>query len=96
MSLVRIPLMLRRLAEGAAVLELPGATAGECLAELEHRCPGVRSELRDGVGNLRPSVNLYVNGQDVRFLAGLDTPLREDDELAILVPISGGIIGTGG
>ncbi len=90
MSLVRIPLLLRRHTAGADRLELSASTAGECLVELERRYPGLSSELRDAEGLLRTSVNLYVNGQDVRYLAGLHTPLGDGDELTILVPIAGG------
>lgn len=84
---------LRRHTDGKARLELPEDTVGECLAELERRFPGLRGELRDDDGRLASAVNLYVNGQDVRYLSSLETPLGADDELTILLPVAGGEAG---
>jgi sulfur-carrier protein len=87
---VKLPARLRRHAGGADRLELSGATVGGCLQEMESRYPGVSAELRDGTGGLVASVNLYLNGQDVRYLGGLDAPVRNGDTITILMPIAGG------
>jgi len=77
---------LARLFDGKRVVEAHGATVGEVLEDL-----GVRDRLCDEAGKLRRHFNLHVNGgEDVRLLQGLDTPLRDGDELALLSAIAGG------
>jgi molybdopterin synthase sulfur carrier subunit len=60
------------------------------IEELESRYPAIRGRLRDDAGELRRFVNLYVNGEDVRFLTGLDTNLKSGDELSIVPAVAGG------
>lgn len=90
MTRVKLPVALRRHAGGAAQLELPGATVAECLEELERRFPDLSQELRDETGRLLAEVNLYINGEDLRYRLSLDTPLQPGDELTILLPVAGG------
>ena len=73
-------------------MELPGATVACCLEELERRFPGARGAIRGGDGRLLPSVGLYVNGEDIRYRLGMDTPLRPGDELVVLLPVAGGAV----
>lgn len=87
---VRIPTPLRGATDGAAELESEAATVGSLLSELESRFPAIRGRLRDESGALRRFVNLYVNGQDVRFSDGLDTSLKPGDELSIIPAVAGG------
>ncbi len=87
---VRLPVGLRGQTEGNSELALAGGTVAECLEDLGRRFPGVRSHLWDQGGGLAPAVSLYVNGDDVRYRSGLDTPLEDGDELRILLPIAGG------
>ena len=60
------------------------------ISELETRYPAIRGRLRDESGALRRFVNLYVNGEDVRFTNGLDTSLKAGDELSIVPAVAGG------
>ena len=60
------------------------------IEELETRYPSIRGRLRDESGALRRFVNLYVNGEDVRFQKGLDTSLKAGDELSIVPAVAGG------
>ena len=60
------------------------------ISELETRYPAIRGRLRDESGALRRFVNLYVNGEDVRFSNGLDTSLKAGDELSIVPAVAGG------
>lgn len=92
MTLVKIPVALRRHTGGAARVEASGATVGGCLGSLESRFPMLSGELRDEAGNLLPSVSLYVNGENVLYLSGLETALAEGDELAIVLAIAGGAV----
>lgn len=88
--LVRIPSPLRRLSDGQDTLQLAGASLQECLDALEAHFPGFSERLRDEHGEIRRFVNIYVNGEDVRFLAGLATPLQAGDEVSIVPAMAGG------
>ena len=87
---VRIPTPLRTLTGGAAEVTVGGNSLGECIAQLESQYPGMEQRLKDENGELRRFVNLYVNGEDVRFLQGLDTSLKTGDEVSIVPAVAGG------
>lgn len=89
-SIVRIPTPLRQLTAGAREISVNSETVGACIAQLEARFPGVGERLCDERGELRRFINVYVNGEDVRFLAGLATPLRPGDEVSIVPAVAGG------
>ncbi len=87
---VRIPAPLRSVTEGESEVSVDGESVAQALTELEARFPQVRQRLRDDEGALRRFVNLYVNGEDVRFLQGLETGLKTGDEVAIIPAVAGG------
>ena len=87
---VRIPTPLRQATDGEAELSLDAPTVASVISELETRYPAIRGRLRDDSGALRRFVNLYVNGQDVRFQNGLETSLKAGDELSIVPAVAGG------
>lgn len=87
---VRIPTPLRSATEGEAELSSEAATVSSLIEELEARYPAMRGRLRDETGAVRRFVNLYVNGEDVRFLTGLNTVLKSGDELSIIPAVAGG------
>ena len=87
---VRIPTPLRQATDGAAELSLDAPTVASVISELETRYPAIRGRLRDESGALRRFVNLYVNGEDVRYLSGLDTRVDPEDEVRLLPAIAGG------
>lgn len=87
---VRIPAPLRSVTGGEAQVSVDGRSVDQVLAELETRFPSIRQRLRDDDGALRRFVNLYVNGEDVRFLQGLETGLKAGDEVAIIPAVAGG------
>ena len=87
---VRIPTPLRGLTGGAAEVQADGASVAEAISQLEARYPGIAQRLKDENGELRRFVNLYVNGEDVRFLQGLDTHLKAGDEVSIVPAVAGG------
>jgi molybdopterin synthase sulfur carrier subunit len=87
---VRIPTPLRAATDGEAELSSDAGTVVGLIEELETRYPAIRGRLRDDSGALRRFVNLYVNGQDVRFLTGLETSLKSGDELSIVPAVAGG------
>jgi MoaD family protein len=90
MALVKIPTQLRGAAGGAAEAEIEGANVQEILEGLFERFGELRERISDGDGSLRRFVNVYVAGEDIRFLDGLDTPVGEGDEVTILPAVAGG------
>lgn len=87
---VRIPTPLRTLAGGQDTLQIGGESLQQCIDSLEAQYPGFRERLCDETGELRRFVNIYVNGEDVRFLSGLTTPLKPGDEVSIVPAVAGG------
>ena len=90
MSTVKIPAVLRPQVGGNKELELPGGSVGELVDELIGQYPGLRGQLLTDEGELNRFVNVYVNGQDVRYLDGLKTALGERDEVRLLPAMAGG------
>ena len=87
---VRVPGPLRRLTEGKSEVEVEGATVSQALADLEQRFPGFSERLYDGNGQLRQFINIYLNDADIRFGQGLETPVRDNDDLSIVPAVAGG------
>jgi molybdopterin synthase sulfur carrier subunit len=87
---VRIPTPLRAAADGAAEVSSEASDVATLIADLETRFPAMQGRLRDEAGQLRRFVNLYVNGEDVRFRDGLATGLSSGDELSIVPAVAGG------
>jgi sulfur-carrier protein len=88
--LVKIPTQLRAAAGGEAETQVDGATVQEVLDGLFERFEELRSRLYDEDGSLRRFVNVYVAGEDIRFLDGLATPVSDGSELTILPAVAGG------
>src|SRR3972149_696905 len=95
MSRVRIPSPLQSLTGNQAEVQASGATVASLLDDLEARYPGLKARICDEQGNLRRFVNLYVNDEDIRFLKGEETPLKEGDLVSIIPAIAGGLARTG-
>ena len=90
MSIVRIPQVLRAAAGGNKQLELAGASVRDLVEGLVTEYPTLRGQLLTDDGELNRFVNVYVNGQDVRYLDGLATPVGERDEVRLLPAMAGG------
>ena len=88
--MVKIPTQLRSVTGGEAEASVDSATTvGEVLDGLYDRYDGLRERIAED-GDLRRFVNVYVEGEDIRFLEGLDTPVEEGDEVTILPAVAGG------
>ena len=87
---VLIPQPLRGLTGNAPKVESRGGSLAACIEQLETDFPGVRERLMDDTGELRRFVNVYVNGEDVRFEQGLQTTLSDGDEVSIVPAVAGG------
>ncbi len=87
---VRIPTPLRKLTREKDIVQGSGDTLGEVIETLEAEFPGLKDRLCDETGELRRFVNVYVNGEDVRFQDGLSTRLTGNDEVSIVPAVAGG------
>ena len=96
MSVVRLPSVLRAHADGERAIEVEGATIGEAVNALVGRHPALAEQLLTPEGDLHRFVNVYLNGRDVRYLAGLATPVEARDEIRLLPAIAGGAPEAGG
>ena len=88
--MVRIPTPLRSLTKGSAEVQVKGDTVDDVVHDLERQFPGLRDRLMDDKGELRRFINLYVNEEDVRFLEGRTTILKDGDTVSIVPAIAGG------
>ena len=87
---VRIPSPLRGLTNDLDVVAAEGGTLGACIEGLESAYPGIKDRICDDTGEIRRFVNVFVNGDDVRFLSGLETQLNPGDEVSIVPAVAGG------
>jgi molybdopterin synthase sulfur carrier subunit len=88
--MVRIPTPLRRMTGGADKVELDVADLSQMIDRLESDYPGFKERLLDEDGELRYFVNIYVNGEDIRFDHGLRTAIKSGDEISIVPAVAGG------
>jgi adenylyltransferase/sulfurtransferase len=87
---VMIPTPLRPHAGGRAAAEFPAKTVAEALGQLTTEFAELRRHLFTEEGKLRSFVNVYVNGEDIRYLAQENTPTRDGDTVNIIPSIAGG------
>ena len=90
MSTVKFPAVLRANVGGAREVDAAGSTIGEVLDRLVGTFPSLRDQLFTEDGELNRFVNVYVNGQDVRYLDGTATPVDDRDEVRLLPAMAGG------
>ena len=90
MSTVKFPAVLRANVGGAREVDATGSTIGEVLDQLVGTFPSLRDQLFTEDGELNRFVNVYVNGQDVRYLDGTATPVADRDEVRLLPAMAGG------
>jgi molybdopterin synthase sulfur carrier subunit len=90
MPTVHLPAALSGHAAGRRRVDVTGATVGKVLAALGQAHPGVGHRVLDERGVLRRHVNVYVNGESIRYLEGIETPVADGDEVWILPAVSGG------
>jgi molybdopterin synthase sulfur carrier subunit len=86
---VRIPTILRTYTGGAKAVDSSGSTLAEVIDTVDSGHPGIKDRLVDE-GDLRRFINVYVNDEDVRFLAGLDTAVKDGDVVVVLPAVAGG------
>ena len=87
---VKVPTPLRKYTGGAGGVEAQGGTVAALIDDLDRRHPGLKERICDESGQVRRFVNIFVNGEDIRFLQQLQTSLKAGDELSIVPAIAGG------
>lgn len=87
---VKIPTPLRKIAGGQDRATVEGSTLEAVIDALESEFPGMKSRICDESGQVRHFVNIYVNGEDIRYLEGLGTPAKNGDEVSIVPAVAGG------
>lgn len=87
---VRIPTPLRKLTGEKGEIEAMGANISELIEDIEKRHPGIKERIYDETGEIRRFINIYVNEEDIRFLDGNKTAVRDGDEVSIIPAIAGG------
>jgi molybdopterin converting factor small subunit len=86
----RIPGPLRSLSAGEPTVSVDAVDLRSAIDQLDARFPGFKGRLLDDGGEPRQFVNLFLNDEDVRLGQGLDSPLKESDEIAIVPAVAGG------
>jgi len=87
---VLVPTPLQTLTHNQATLECSGKNVADLIDSLEASFPGIKLRLCDEEGKPRRFLNLYVNSEDIRFLDGVKTTLKDGDEVSIVPAIAGG------
>jgi molybdopterin converting factor small subunit len=87
---VLVPTPLQQFTQNQATLECSANSVAELIEALEQSCPGIKARLCDEEGKPRRFLNLYVNDEDIRFLEGTGTPLKDGDQVSIVPAVAGG------
>ncbi|HVW17048.1 MAG TPA: ubiquitin-like small modifier protein 1 [Solirubrobacteraceae bacterium] len=87
---VKLPTQLRATVGGASTVSASGATVGQVLDDVFGAHPELRDRIADEGGELRRFVNVYVGGEDIRYLDGLETAVADGSEVQILPAVAGG------
>ena len=87
---VRVPTPLRKFTQGSDEVDANGATVAAMFDDLEQNHPGIKERIMDDGGKVRRFVNVYVNGDDIRFLKNVDTALKDGDNISLVPAIAGG------
>jgi sulfur-carrier protein len=87
---VRVPTPLRKFTKGVDEVDAQGNNIRSIVEDLEKNYPGIKERICDDSGKVRRFVNVYVNGDDIRFLQNLETALKEGDNISIVPAIAGG------
>lgn len=87
---VLIPTPLQQFTSNQATIDCDGTSVASLIESLEASCPGIKARLCDDQGQPRRFLNFYVNSEDIRFLEGVETVLKDGDEVSIVPAVAGG------
>ena len=88
---VRVPTALQKITKNEGEVEVQGSNVDEIFEDMSVRFPGLKERLYDEAGEIRRFINIYVNDEDIRFLKGAKTALKDGDEVSIIPAIAGGL-----
>ncbi len=92
-AILKIPTALRRITDGADTAEVPTGTLAQALDALDEKFPGFKARVLDeGSGDIHPFISIFLNDNDVHYMRGLDTDLKDGDEIVIIPAIAGGAL----
>ena len=91
MAIVRIPTPLRRLTKEQDEVNSRASNVNDLIQDLEDQFPGIKDKICEDDGSIRKFINIYINDEDIRFLEGPETNIKEDDTISIIPAIAGGI-----
>jgi molybdopterin synthase sulfur carrier subunit len=92
MATIFVPTPLRKVTHGQGKIRIQAATLQEAIEHADAAYPGFRERVLDGQGEIKRFINVFVNGVDVRQLQGRATPVRENDEVAVIPAMAGGTL----
>ncbi len=87
---LKIPTPLRKATNGESTVSVEGSDLLQCIDSLDSQYPGIKERLCSDNGELHRFVNVYINGEDVRFQNGLGTSVKDGDEISIVPAVAGG------
>ena len=90
MALVRIPTPLRRLTMEKDEVSSEAKTVSELIDDLDNQFPGMKNKVCEPNGSIRKFINIYINDEDIRFLEGPESTIKQDDTVSIIPAIAGG------
>ncbi len=90
MPIVRFPALMKYYVDNQSEFPVDGSTVAELLENVFVRYPSLRPHLYDSEGNLRRHINVFVNGIQLRELNGMDTVLKDDDKVILMISAAGG------
>lgn len=88
---VRIPTPLMKLTDNQAEVSAEGVSISEVINNLESQFNGIKERICEENGSPRRFINIYINEEDIRFLDGENTAVKDGDEISIIPAIAGGI-----
>ncbi len=90
MATVRIPTPIQKLTKGQAIVEAEGNNLSDLIEDLDKKFPGFKERLCEEDGEVKRFINIYINEEDIRFLDGLYTEIKDEDKVSIIPAIAGG------
>jgi molybdopterin converting factor small subunit len=90
MAVVRFPAVMKYYVNNQSEFVVRASTVGELIEKVIEQYPSARFHLVDAEGRLRRHFNVFVNGAHIRELAGMDTPLQDDDKVILMASAAGG------
>jgi sulfur-carrier protein len=88
---VRIPTPLMKLTDNQSEVSAEGETISEIINNLENQFNGIKDRICEENGSPRRFINIYINEEDIRFLQGEKTIVKDGDEISIIPAIAGGM-----